>query len=672
MSEFIKFRKAIQKQFDKMAKEGTLFMSSVSKDDIWNTYLSSFPEGTNPVFRERTDHDCQCCKQFIRYVGRVLGQVDGKLVSVWDIEIDNFYQEVADQLKQLNMSSGISGVFLHNEREIGRLQTIEHSTHGEIKWDHFYQVVPDSVYRKHEMGKEKGEAMTNRKVLERSLTEITGYALDTVEELILSNNLYRGEEHKGTVTTIKRLKSVLEQVEDKDLYLWNKAVELKGVSAFRNTVIGTLLVDLSQGEDLEVAVKKFEDKVAPHNYKRSKALITPRMKEEAKKKAKELGIEPSLIRRHAAKEDISVNNVLFADKSVTPFMEDSVFDTIKADTKKGKQDFSKVKEVSIDKFVKDVLPSADKVELYLENHMEKNLVTLLAPENPCAPNIFKWGNNFSWSYNGDVTDSLLKERVKTAGGDVGGVLRFSIQWDDTAVNRNDLDAHCLTPSGRLIYFGDKYCPRTRGNLDVDIMHPSNGVAAVENITFPDIGYMEEGVYKFYIHNFSERRGRNWEAQVEFDGEVFDYSYQGGFRSGQKQTVAEVKYTHSKGFEIVGGMKNSSVSKEIWALQTKNFHKVDMIMNSPNHWDGEGIGNKHLFFILGGCKNPDSVRTFYNEYLRQDLNDHRKVFEVLASNLKAEYNDEQLSGVGVSSTLNKEVVVKVTGVNTRLFKIKFGQ
>lgn len=672
MSDFIKFRKAVQKQFDKMAKEGTLYMSSVSKDEVWDTYLSSFPEGTNPVFRERTDHDCQCCKQFIRYVGRVLGKVDGKLTSVWDIKVDNFYQDVADALKDVNLSSGISGVFLHNEREIGRLQTVEANENGEIRWDHFYQVVPDSVYRKQGSGKEKGEAMTHRKVLERSLTEINDYAIETVEELIDQNSLYRGQEHKDTVTTLKRLKRELSQSDNKDLYLWDKAVEFKGVSAFRNTVIGTLLVDLSQGEDLEVAVKKFEDKVAPHNYKRSKALVTPRMKEQAKNKAKELGIEPSLIRRHATVEDISVNNVLFADKSVSPFMEDSVFDTIKPDTKKGKQDFSKVKETSIDKFVKEVLPSADKVELYLENHMEKNLVTLLAPENPCAPNIFKWGNNFSWSYNGDVTDSLLKERVKTAGGDVDGVLRFSIQWNDTAANLNDLDAHCLTPSGRLIYFGQKFCSRTRGNLDVDIMRPKNGVAAVENITFPDTNDMEEGVYKFYIHNYSERGGRNWEAQVEFDGEVFDYSYQGGFRSNQKQTVAEVKYTHSKGFEIVGGMENSSNTKEIWGLDTKSFHKVDMIMNSPNHWEGECAGNKHTFFVLEGCKNPDSVRTFYNEYLRQDLNEHRKVFEVLASNLKAEYSDEQLSGVGVSSTLDKEVVVKVTGVNTRLFKIKFGQ
>ena len=96
----------------------------------------------------------------------------------------------------------------------------------------------------------------------------------------------------------------------------------------------------------------------------------------------------------------------------------------------------------------------------------------------------------------------------------------------------------------------------------------------------------------------------------------------------------------------------------------------MIMNSPNHWDGEETGNKHLFFILDNCKNPESVRGFYNEYLRSDLNKHRKVFEVLASQLKAEYSDEQLSGVGISSTLSKELVLKVTGKTSRVKKVKF--
>ena len=37
--------------------------TGVSKDALWDTYLASFPEGSNPVYKTRTEHDCQCCKQ---------------------------------------------------------------------------------------------------------------------------------------------------------------------------------------------------------------------------------------------------------------------------------------------------------------------------------------------------------------------------------------------------------------------------------------------------------------------------------------------------------------------------------------------------------------------------------------------------------------------------------
>ena len=58
--DFTIFKEAVRRQFDKMSKQD-LFVTAVDKEDLWSTYLGSFPEGTNPMFRERTEHDCQCC-----------------------------------------------------------------------------------------------------------------------------------------------------------------------------------------------------------------------------------------------------------------------------------------------------------------------------------------------------------------------------------------------------------------------------------------------------------------------------------------------------------------------------------------------------------------------------------------------------------------------------------
>jgi hypothetical protein len=73
-------------------------------------------------------------------------------------------------------------------------------------------------------------------------------------------------------------------------------------------------------------------------------------------------------------------------------------------------------------------------------------------------------------------------------------------------------------------------------------------------------------------------------------------------------------------------------------------------------------------MIDGCKNPDSVRGFFNEYLRADLEkDHRRVFEAIALKAKVEYNENQLSGLGFSTTQRNEIIVKV---DNKPFKIKF--
>ena len=95
------------------------------------------------------------------------------------------------------------------------------------------------------------------------------------------------------------------------------------------------------------------------------------------------------------------------------------------------------------------------------------------------------------------------------------------------------------------------------------------------------------------------------------------------------------------------------------------------MLSPNYWGDNAIGNKHYFFMLDGCKNPDTPNGWYNEYLSADLvTNHRRVFEALGSRAKVAESDNQLSGVGFSETQRNNVVIRVKNNNGyRVYNVK---
>lgn len=78
----------------------------------------------------------------------------------------------------------------------------------------------------------------------------------------------------------------------------------------------------------------------------------------------------------------------------------------------------------------------------------------------------------------------------------------------------------------------------------------------------------------------------------------------------------------------------------------------------------------MFFILKDCKNPDTPNGFFNEYLRNDLNDHRKVFEALGSRMKVQPSDNQLSGLGFNMTERNDLLVHIKGKVNQMIKVIF--
>src|SRR5438128_2106885 len=81
--DFRRIKSAVAKQFEEMQSH-PMFRANVTGDELWDAYLSSFPAGTNPMLRERTEHDCSSCRHFIRDVGNAIAVTESGIVTIWD------------------------------------------------------------------------------------------------------------------------------------------------------------------------------------------------------------------------------------------------------------------------------------------------------------------------------------------------------------------------------------------------------------------------------------------------------------------------------------------------------------------------------------------------------------------------------------------------------------
>lgn len=669
LSDFQQFVVDVTTRLSAMSK-GELYVvgDGLDRDSLWLTFLDSFPAGTNPRFRERSEYDCSTCRGFIKNFGNVVEIHNGQIRTVWSgvSASDPVFSVVAAAMDEFVGTLPLSGIFRSSEAQYGT-STTRTLRDGQVEvWHHLHGRV-EKQHRTKDVGAARGTFDAAVQVFQRGLAELTQHALDTVVDLIDGNALYRGTEHRRAVTEFRSLRNRWTQAADPRAFVFANA--MNPAARFRNTVIGTLVQDLSAGVDLEQAVRSFETKVAPQNYQRPTALITPAMVKAAMRTIGELGIEESLQRRFARLSDVSVTNVLWVDNDTQSRMKDGIegllMQAATTSSAGARLRDATPEEVPVVAFMKDILPGAASIDLWVANSHEPHFVSLTTGRNPAAPRLFTWDNDFAWSYGGNVTDSI-KEKVKRAGGNVTGKLRVSLSW----FNHDDLDLHVFEPDGTHIWYQDK-----RNKLDVDMN--ANGPFSrepVENVTWA--GKIADGEYRIEVNQFRKRdsSGAGFVIETESNGKIEHYSYERAV--GHKETVEVGRMTVAgeviTAFRPGKDMQSGSAGKGLWGITTEQFVPVSTVMYSPNYFDDNEVGNRHYFFMLKGCVNDQPTRGIYNEFLRGDLHQHRKVFEVLGDRTKCEPSPDQLSGLGFSSTVRNSVVAKVTmtGGRRRLISIQF--
>lgn len=670
------FSRAVHKQFTEMSKR-ELFTVPIA--DAFEHYLRAFPPFTNPTYRVRTVHDCQCCKQFIRRLGCLVNLVDGEVVTVWDnLDLPEPYRTVATAMGHYVRSHPIETVFRTKERQYGTEYNFDTKTND--RHDHFYGEVEDKHFVAKDPDTKRGEREAVFQVMQRGLKEIKADDLATVIDLIESNALYRGEEHKEAVIGFRDLQQRQLASNDLTKFVWEHLDDR--YARFRNTVIGTLLTDLAEGKDLEHAVKAFETKVAPANYKRPTAVITQKMIDQAVETINALDLGGAIYRRYARLSDVSVNDVLFVDKSSRGKMKDGVAALLADSAKPQPIDVKKAIPITATEFVQTILSTTTTLGLFLENRHTGNFVSLTGGDGP--ERLFKWNNNFAWSYAGELADSDLRRRVQALGGRVDGVLRFSHTWNYDKRNASLMDLHVFMPgsskhedgchdrypSGQRVGWNQRSDSVSGGVQDVDYVQAApEGYVPVENTTFPSLDRLKEGTYVFKIHNwqFREPTRGGFRAEIECGGQVYQYEMDKSLKQKEWVTVATATLKNGV-FTVNHVLPCGTSSQEKWGVKTETVVPVTSVMNSPNHWGDQAVGAKHLIFALEGCKNPEGTRGIYNEFLRGDLDKHRKVFETLAAKTKVKPADDQISGVGFTQARGDSVTVVVNG--KRSYTISF--
>ena len=81
-------------------------------------------------------------------------------------------------------------------------------------------------------------------------------------------------------------------------------------------------------------------------------------------------------------------------------------------------------------------------------------------------------------------------------------------WNEDGRSIVDLDAHCQTPRGEIMY-SDKRIDG--GQLDVDMINPPT--TGVENIYWQDLSTLRDGDYVFLIYNYNGRKNNGAKAEL---------------------------------------------------------------------------------------------------------------------------------------------------------------
>lgn len=405
--EYDAFLRKIQSRFVAHLALGPLCTTNV--EGLFDTYLSSFPR------RDRQYHTCSACRNFFkRFGGLVVIDERGRTIpALWNEEDAPEYLKVpVASIQRLVEKAKVTGAFLSKLPVWGQPVTGE--------WRHLAVAPPLShVYQG--LGYTAGQAMAEKHedflTVMRALEQYTLPMLETAITILKSESLYRSEKVVGPATWLYELQSS----RNGSRGVWSNRVWRAVASAPagfchpQNSMIGTLLADIAAGMEFSQIASRFKSKMHPLLYQRPQTPPSEGNIEQAEKLVEKLGIAESLKRRFARLEEIEAIWSPAVEKDAPG--SGGVFSHLKAKGESNRIIIPPTPPMTWVKFAKTVLPTAERIECYVE-HGNQNFCAITTAVKMEAPPILQWDrpdkrNQCAWYvWNG----GSRPEQWKLAGG----------------------------------------------------------------------------------------------------------------------------------------------------------------------------------------------------------------------------------------------------------------
>lgn len=411
-----KYMQRLQARFESnLQNADNIFRTSPA--NLAEEYVSNIPEDS------RQHYNCNACRNFLRRFGNLVIVDDaGKAKSaMWDAEDAlSEHKAAVSKIKSLVEKSIITGVFYSSSEYLGEAFDGYNEYGGNKTYKHLNVQLPSEHVRQYSPVKTdyqaESEVLQNFKNVQSVLFH-TSNTSDSKEkgQVNFNDSVYQkaialirtslslevAQKHMGCLQFILDLRKKLDTKNHlthrsvRKALVWKAVANApKGFCHPRSNVTWKLLDDIDSGMDDSRAMNAFKRTISSDVYMRPQAPPSTGTVKRAEEIFEKMNLKESLPRRFARLEELQTYWKPKPEAVSGNSQTAGIFGHLETKENKGAKtnliEVSNSQPMTFVKFIKDILPTAEKIELFIPSGRKIPIAGILTAVNPEAPPILKW------------------------------------------------------------------------------------------------------------------------------------------------------------------------------------------------------------------------------------------------------------------------------------------